>query len=208
MRQEAMELTRFGFEADYDVERLDGRPEGSVRKFRRPRHGTGTGELVLETGSESVWIKVTPVDGEPWVGDFECGPGGVTGLFATPSPEVLCVVTKGQGFWIPVQAPADYEIIRSIPIQEVLAVPNGRTLVFVDHTRLAAYSLNGLQWLTDDLSWDGLKVTEVTAEAVRGTAWDSPANLEVPFSVDTENGVSEGGSSPAKYGAGRTKGTT
>jgi hypothetical protein len=205
MRQE---LTRLGFEASYSVERLDGRPRGSVREFRQPRHGAEAGELVLETGSEYLWFAVTPADGESWVGGFECGPGRLTGLFAAPSPEVVCVVAKGQGFWVPVLAPADYEIIRSIPIQEVLAVPGKRILVFIDYTELEAYGPGGFLWRTERLSWDGLKVTEVTAEMIRGTAWDSPANREVPFSVDTENGASEGGSSPAKYGAGRARGTT
>lgn len=202
-----MELTNLGFEASYRVEQLEGRPAGNVREFRRPRRAAGAGELVLETDSGSLWFEVIPANGEPWVGGFECGPGGATGLFATPSPTALCVVAKGQGFWIPVQAAASYEMIRSIPIQDVLVVPGEPKLVFVDHTRLAAYGPSGFLWLTDDLSWDGLKVTEVTASMIRGTAWDSPANREVPFSVDTENGASEGGSSPARYGAGQARGT-
>lgn len=202
-----MELTSLGFKASYSVERLEGRPAGSVHEFRHPRGAAEAGDLILETGSESLWFQVIPVDGEPWVGRFECGPGGATGLFATPSPTALCVVAKGQGFWIPVLAPTRYEMIRSIPIQEVLVVPGRPKLVFVDHTRLAAYGPSGLLWLTDDLSWDGLKVTEVTAPMIRGTAWDSLANREVPFSVDIENGESKGGSSPAKYGAGPARGT-
>ena len=32
-----MEFTGMGFEANYCVERLDGRPRGSVREFRQPR---------------------------------------------------------------------------------------------------------------------------------------------------------------------------
>ena len=202
-----MELRSLGFEASYGVEELEGRPVGNVRDFRRPRRSVGAGELVLETGSESQWFEVIPVGGEPWAGGVECGPGGVTGLFATRSPTALCVVAKGQGFWIPASSPADYEMIRSIPIREVLVVPAGPKLVFVDHTRLAAYGPSGFLWITDDLSWGGLKITEVTAEAIRGTAWDSPANREVPFSVDTESGASQGGSSPLKYGAGQSRGT-
>ena len=202
-----MELTDFGFKVDYSVERLDGRPQGSVREFRQPRRGAGADELVLETGSEYLWFEVSPVDGEPWIGGFECGPGRLTGLFATPSSEVLCVVVKGQGFWVSVLAPGGYEIIRSLPIQQVFVVPGKRVLVFADYTELEAYGGSGFLWRTERLSWDGLKVTEVTAEAIRGTAWDSPANREVSFSVDTESGASEGGSSPARYGAGQARET-
>lgn len=202
-----MELTDLGFEANYSVERLDSRPRGSVHEFRPPRRSSGAGELVLETGSEYLWVKVSPVDGAPWVGGFEFGPGRLTGLFTTPCPEVVCVIAKGQGFWVPVLAPGDFEVIRSIPIQEIFAVPGKRVLVFADYTGLEAYGGSGFLWRTDRLSWDGLKVTEVTAHVIRGTAWDSPANREVPFAVDPESGASEGGSSPAKYRAGPSRGT-
>lgn len=202
-----MKLTDLGFAVDYRVERLDHRPRGSVREFRQPRRSARAGELVLETGSEYLWLEVIPVDGESWIGGFECGPGRLTGLFATPSPDVVCVVAKGQGFWVPVLAPGDVEIIRSIPIEDVIAVPGKRVLVFADYTELEAYGGGGSLWRTERLSWDGLKITKVTAEVIRGTAWDSPANRDVAFSVDTETGASEGGSSPAKYGAGQTKET-
>lgn len=202
-----MQLTKHGFEAGYNVERLDSRPQGGVHEFRRSRHGLDAGKQVLEMATESLWFKVSPLDSKSWIGGFECGPGGVTGLFATPSRQVLCVVTKGQGYWISVLDPANYEIVRSIPIQDVITVPGERKLVFVDHTRLAAYGPSGFLWLTDDLSWDGLTVTEITADTIRGTAWDSPANREVSFSVDTELGASEGGSSPTKYGVRRSSGT-
>ena len=202
MKQDPMELTDFGFEADYSVKRLESRPRGSVREFRQPRRRAEAGELVFETGSEYLWFELSPVEGEPWIGGFECGLGRLTGLFATPSREVVCIVVKGQGFWVPVLAPGDYEIIRSTPIQEVLVVPGKRFLVLADYTELEAYGESGFLWCTERLSWDGLKVTEMTVETIKGTAWDAPANREVTFSVDTESGASEGGSSPAKYGAG------
>ena len=201
-----MELTNLGFEAKYSVERLDSPPRGRVREFRQPRRSGRAGELVLETGSESLWLEVNPSDGESWIGGFECGPGRLTGLFATPSPDVVCVVVKGQGFWVPVLLPGDVEIIRSLPIQEVFAIPGKPILVFADYTELEAYGEGGFLWRTERLAWDGLKVTEVTAETIRGMAWDSPANREVPFAVDTESGASEGGSSPPKYGAGQSRG--
>lgn len=193
-----MQLGRFGFEAKYGVEWLDGRPAGNALEFRQSR--SGAGGPVLETHPESRWLKVIPADGEPWVGGFECGPGWMTEVFATPSPWVVSIVARGQGFWVPVLAPSDYETIRTIPVVKILSVPGSRRLVFVDHTRLEAYGPYGRLWLTERLSWDGLKVTEVTARSIRGMAWDSPANREVTFSVDMENGASEGGSSPSKYG--------
>ena len=196
-----MELTTFGFEASYRVERLESRQVDAVHYFVRPRRTASKTGLHLETRAESLSFAVTPHTGKPWVGTFEGGPGGITGLFATPSAETLCVAVKGQGFWIPVGAPATYQVIPAIPIKEVLVIPQRAILAFVDNTRIAAYGANGLIWLTPDLSWDGLRITSVSADGIRGVASDSPAGREVPFSVDATTGASQGGSSPASYGA-------
>jgi hypothetical protein len=196
-----VKLYTLEFDAHYDVERLNNRPQGNMYEFRCDRNPLNKGGLILEMDSDQLFFEVTPFDGKSWTGSFESGPGGRTGVFATPSAEVLCVVAKGQGFWIPVLSPTSFEAIRAVPIKEILTVPRRRILIFVDYTKLAAYGEDGFLWQTDRLSWDGLKITEVSADMIRGMAWDSPANQEVPFSVDAQSGASEGGSSPAKYGA-------
>jgi len=203
--RDAMKVTTQGFEARYHVEQLNAPPREGVQEFRKARLRHTTGELILETSPESLLLEITPVDGEPWVGSFECGPSGATGLYATPHPDVLCVVAKGQGFWVHVHAAPNFEIIRAVPIKEVHPVPGRNMLVFVDFTKLAGYGADGLLWQTDDLSWDGLKISEVSADVIRGLAWDSPANRDVPFSVDVETGASTGGASPAKRGTGRIR---
>jgi hypothetical protein len=111
------------------------------------------------------------------------------------------VVVKGQGYWVPVLAPAKFELIRAIPIKQVIPVADRSILIFVSYTRLAAYGVGGFLWLTGDLSWDGLEITDVSSKAVLGIAWDSPTGRRVSFSVEVDTGKSEGGSSPEKYGA-------
>lgn len=202
--ENAVKLENRAFEANYHVEPLEGRSRVEVYEFRRQRRLSGSGELILETVAKSRMFEVIPRDGEPWVGDFECGPGGTSGLYATPCADELCIVLEGQGFWIPVLNPAAFELIRSIPIKEVHAVPKGSMLVFVDFTRLAAYGANGLLWQTERLSWDGLEIIQVDEDVIRGLAWDSPTDQKVPFTVDTRSGTSEGGSSPARYVPGPT----
>jgi hypothetical protein len=195
-----VKLTTHGFDAHYHVERLDSCPRGGALAFRRPRKVSGARGLVLEVDSGSLTFEVLPFEGDSWVGDFEGGLGRTTGLFATPCANVICVVVKGKGFLIPVLAPTTFEIIRSIPINEVLAIPESGMLVFVDYTGLAAYGKDGLRWVAENLSWDGLKSVEVAGGVIRGMGWDSPANSYVPFRVDIESGAAEGGSSPAHYG--------
>jgi hypothetical protein len=72
-------------------------------------------------------------------------------------------------------------------------------MLFVDYTRIAAYGVAGFLWNTDELSWDGIELTEVETNLVRGLGWDSPAGRKVQFSVDLSTGSVAGGSSPAMY---------
>ena len=101
-------------------------------------------------------------------------------------------------------APATFELVRAIPIKEVIPVIERRVLIFVNFTRLAAYGVNGCLWRTGELSWDGLEIGEVGAKTVQGSGWDSPAGRRVPFCVDLDTGKAEGGSSPIRYGAGKS----
>lgn len=198
----AMNIETFGYRSDYAVEVLTVAPE-HVRlvRFQRKRVAP-SGGLNWQTqpsGSERL-VKVSPTEGESWAGLFEPGVGRVTMVFATPSPSVVCVVVAGQAYWVPVLAPEEFEEIPINPVELVRPVPGGQVMVFMDFTRLAAYGPQGRRWLTEDLSWDGLEITEVTTNCIRGLAWDSPANRKVEFCVDVMTGASTGGSSPKTYG--------
>jgi hypothetical protein len=65
--------------------------------------------------------------------------------------------------------------------------------VFGDHTTLTAYGRTGLEWRTKQLSWDGLKILEVTADAIKGEGWDAPEDRFVEFNVDVRTGSHQGG---------------
>lgn len=196
-----MLLTTSGFGANYRVDRVSGPVPIGVREFRRPDPVmTPAAGIALRTTSQHVVLQVTPEGGEQWVGEFWGGVEGLDGVFATPNADTLCVVVKGQGYWVPVREPTAFDAVRSIPIKRVLLVQTPAVLIFVSYTRLSAYGPQGFIWATEDLSWDGLEILDVAAGTVRGTAWDSPAGRNIPFSVDIATGKAEGGSSPAKYG--------
>jgi hypothetical protein len=198
----AVLLTTSGFDANYRVDRVNGPAPIGVSEFRRPDLVTKPAAgIELHTAAQKVVFKVTPEVGEQWIGEFWGGAEGVDGVFATPNADTLCIVVKGQGYWVPVREPTAFDVVRSIPIKRVLPVQNPAVLIFVNYTRLSAYGPQGFMWTTEDLSWDGLEILDVAAGTVRGTAWDSPAGRDTPFSVDIATGKAEGGSSPAKYGA-------
>ncbi|GIW85606.1 MAG: hypothetical protein KatS3mg107_1266 [Gemmataceae bacterium] len=193
-----MTLVTFGFPTTYVAEEQPySRPSIS---FHSPKTQTAQEGLVLETASgPKMRVKVITGQGEVWVGEFEPGPGGLTGIFATPCPDDLCVVNAGYAYRVPTLTPEGYEFIPAIPVKDVVRVPGKDILVFVDYVRLTAIGPAGLLWQSPDVSWDGIRLVEVSSASIRGLGWDSPANREVEFVVDAETGHTQGGSSPTHY---------
>jgi hypothetical protein len=198
-----MLLSTLGFAANYRVRRVNDPAPTGVRDFRQSDGVAFRDGITLQTNSKDIVIEVATSGGERWRGRFWGGAEGLDGVFATPHADVLCVVVRGQGYWVPVNLPTSFEVIRAIPVRHVLSVQDPELLIFGSYTRLSAYGARGFMWVTEDLSWDGLKDLNVTGGTVRGTAWDSPAGRDTAFSVDVVTGEAEGGSSPAKYGASR-----
>lgn len=155
--------------------------------------------MMLQTSGDVRKLSVVPDRCSPWTGTFDAGPEGLSEVCATPNPDVVCVVAKGQGYWVPVDHPAKYEAIPSMPIINVFSSTEHGIIVFQDHTRLVGYEKSGFLWKTERLTWDGLEIDEVTDSQIKGTGWDSPQDCRVAFSVDLFTGQSEGGSSPPKY---------
>jgi len=203
-RDNFMELDRLEYWNNYDVNVLlaEPAPANTHSFFPKRVPPSEAGELALEiptNKSDWLFLKLQDYEGGSWTGEFEPGVEGISGLYATPSESVLCIVTRGQGYWVPVCTPQTYEVIPSTPIKKVIAVPEAELMIFVDFVRLTAYNADGFAWQTDSLSWDGLKIVEVLRHEINGVAWDAPDNKEVPFSVDVKNGSHTGGSSPETY---------
>lgn len=178
-----------GFPHAYECEVLLGLPgEGPAPlAFARPSQATH---------SEGVVISVVPAVGERWLGNFQYGNEGASGVFAFPNPDVLCVVARGQGYLVNADRPSVFDLVEANPIKQVLSVPERELVVFVDYTMMVAYGTDGLAWRTGHLSWDGLRITSIGSLSIDGFAWDAPAGKEVRFSVNALTGSHTGGSSP------------
>ena len=198
-----MELNAFEYSYNYDVSVSLGGPEPDqkyVFKLARPTTYP-TNALVLEVpllSTDWLTLRVETSCGTVWDGVFEPGVEGISGVYATPSENVMCVVVKGQGYWVPVDSPGTYEVVRSTPIKQVFAVPDADIMIFVDFVRIAAYGAEGFAWQTDDLTWDGITITEISTEVIRGVGWDAPNDSDAPFTVDVASGSHEGGARPQK----------
>ena len=141
-------------------------------------------------------VEVRPAAASPWMGVFAFGDVSASapnGVFPIRNSTKLCVVARGQGYAVDVEEPTSWERIPGVPILQVVSVPARRLVVFATFTDLIAYSEAGMKWRTARLSSDGLEITEVTDDVIRGSAWDASVERAVEFAVDLESGTHDGG---------------
>ena len=183
-------LVDLSFRHDYTVEQIEEIPTGNDIKHVLFPEGSANYALM---------IKVTPRKGSPWVATFARAydsPQALTGILSCPSSEHVCVVSGGGGYIIRASDPDDRQKIPLVPITDARLIKGKGLLVFANFTSLAAYGVGGLLWQSSRLSWDGLRITEVTSEHITGLGWDSPREQEIEFVVDIATGLHHGGSSP------------
>ncbi len=190
------------FSHQYEVEIVDewsGCPN-QVRRIYFPRAAEGGGS------SGGLLVEVTPRIGDVWLGVFASGyrsPASLSKVFSCPNEKCVCVISSGTGYIVRVDKPGTWEEIKLHPIIDARSILDRSLIVFASFTELVANGTAGMVWRTARLSWDGLKIIDVTSEVIRGLAWDSPLNKEVEFTVNLRTGQHEGGSSPDKYSISR-----
>ncbi|RKG57205.1 hypothetical protein D7X30_20935 [Corallococcus sp. AB011P] len=183
------ELTNPGFHGAYTWEVLDEGPGAQ----NSPRHffpGNTAG------GQNGLLVQVTPAGGAPWLGMFAFGNAkgaGVSSVLAMPDPEKLCVVSRGAGYLVTARDPSAWEAVQVMPVTDVRAVPSAGVVVFADFTEMVAYGAEGLRWRTKRLSWDGLKIIQVTERSIIGEYWDMRTEMMQTFEVDLATGAQKGG---------------
>jgi hypothetical protein len=147
-------------------------------------------------GQDGILVEVRPEQGEHWLATFAFGkiaPKGASGILTTPDPKRLCVVAQGEGYLVSANAPMSWERVQATPIIDVRAVPAQAIIVFAEFTRLIAYGPGGLKWKTKRLSWDNLKIREVTDTFIKGEFWDIRTEAMASFVVDLATGTHQGG---------------
>lgn len=109
---EALDLA---FPAHYRVRLLGESPGASVHRWDFARGGR-----VVDDG---VLIEVITERRAPWIGLVANGPESVaaahTGVYSTPSVATLCVVARGDAFFIEAAAPENWWVLDQSPIVAV-----------------------------------------------------------------------------------------
>ena len=145
--------------------------------------GTRTG------GKDGLLLRFTASNGDQWSGCFAFGDYGLCGVFASPDPDSVCVVSNGTGYWVHVNAPEKSSEMHALPIRDVRIVTDARILLLADFTSISAFGSDGQLW-KHRVCWDDLRIQEIQEGIVRGIGFD-PTNRKqsvAEFAVELATG--------------------
>lgn len=116
-------------------------------------------------------------------------PAVPTGLWSCPGLDDLCAVAGGYAYIVSTREPERFTQIAFRPVLEIRALPEHKLLLFAGHRALLAWGADGEAWQTPRLSSEGLRITEIAGDALRGFGWDLMTDREIPFTIDLRTGA-------------------
>jgi len=164
-----------------------------ARQFTYPLQVAGEEDAMARGALQ---VLVHPAAGGSFLATCALGfkdPAMPTGIFACPNPREICAVAGGYAYVVDTASPECSTHIPLKPVAEVLVLAGQRLIVFVGFHTMVAWGREGLAWQTARLSSEGIRVTGVEAEVLRGFGWNLMTDKEVEFSVDLRTGGHTGG---------------
>ncbi len=140
------------------------------------------------THREGVVVSVSQSVGPPWVGNFQCGDGSLSGIYPMPSGHHLAVIARGQGYILDIDRRVLDGLIAVDPVVEVQLSRELNLLLCISHTDMVAYSPAGIVWETGRIASDGIRLIASAPEGIMGEAWWTEEEAWVPFVVDPATG--------------------
>lgn len=162
-----------------------------ARQFTYPTNIAGE-EDALARGA--LLLSVKPRTGGSFLATCALGftdPAMPTGIYGCPHPDELCAVAGGYAYLVDTLEP---DCCTLLPLKPVVMVREaGNLLLFIGFHAISAWGRTGLVWQTARLSWEGLRIAEITRNEILGYGWNLPTDREVEFRVDLETGSHTGG---------------
>lgn len=187
-----------GFAQSWKAEVLAGAPMiAPARQFLYPMEIAGE-EDALARGALRVMVR--PRTGGAFLATFALGfrdPSMPTGVYGCPSADELCALAGGYAYVIDTAEPGRCTLLAMKPATSMVSAEEAELLLFTGFQTLLAWGVGGLRWQTGRLSWEGVRLTEISATEARGFGWDLMSDKEVPFTVDLTTGRHTGGAFPA-----------
>src|SRR5277367_5102973 len=102
-------------------------------------------------GLDGPLLEIELSDGTTWFAVFSDGfrkGNFVSGIFHTPDPDTVCVVTRGKGSWVNTASRTSLDI-PTIPIRQVEATST--IMMFASFSSVSAFGTEGLLWKSGGL---------------------------------------------------------
>ncbi len=174
------------FARRWEAEILAGRPLIlPPRHFVYPKQAEEVERGALE-------VVVRPVGAEPFLATCALGfrdPAVPTGVWAAPKAEEMCAVAGGYAYVIDTTAPERFAMVAYRPVLEVRAVAAKGLLLFVGHYSILAWGAEGMAWESEKLSDEGVTITGIEGDVLRGMGWEMRTDRETGFAVDLGTGL-------------------
>ena len=174
------------FARRWEAEILAGRPLIlPPRHFVYPRQAEEVERGALE-------VVVRPAGAEPFLATCALGfrdSAVPTGVWAAPKAEEMCAVAGGYAYVIDTTAPERFAMIAYRPVLEVRAVAAQGLLLFVGHYSILAWGAEGMAWESEKLSDEGVTITGVEGNVLRGVGWEMRTDKETGFRLDLRTGL-------------------
>ncbi|MDR3738787.1 MAG: hypothetical protein P4L40_07165 [Terracidiphilus sp.] len=164
-----------------------------------PRHFTYPATVEeVERGALEVLIQPAPdlegrsPDAESFLTTCALGfhdPSVPTGLWSTPQPTVLCAVAGGYAYLIDTGAPERFTMLPYRPVFAVLPAVESGLLLFAGNRSILAWGAHGVAWESPKLSDEGLTLTGIEGDVLRGLGWEMITDKETPFVLDLRDGA-------------------
>jgi hypothetical protein len=178
------------FPHEYECKQLHELPGGSPQRHFYYPGGSSAG------GADGLLVRIQPENDLSWSATFAFSSfvrTPIAGIFTMPDPQRFCVVASGAGYLVSANDPALWEPVDADPIIDVRPIHSHGIIVFANFTSMVAYGKSGVAWRTKRLSFDSLRITEVTGKFIIGEYWDIRIEGMSNFVVDLSTGTSEGG---------------
>lgn len=178
--------TDLTFPHTWKAEILSGRP-----LILPPRHFVYPLQVEeVERGALEVHIR--PKAAGPFLATCALGfrdPIVPTGIWSSPNPEEICAVSGGYAYLIETSAPERFTMLPYRPVLQVHVAVEAGLLLFVGHKAILAWGAKGEAWQSSKLSDEGVTVSAIEGQTLRGRGWNMITDRESPFLLDLRRGL-------------------
>ena len=147
--------------------------------------------------SEGYVVKFFKSNGDEWVANFKPGWTDYNNIFDFPENNIIVVIAGGQGY---IMNPEEHKpkMTFGLTIKDIIQKDDGSLICSDDIHILVLDNKSGEYWISDRISWDGIKDLKLVDNKVFGRTFD-PTNENKPwsdFELDLESRIIKGGSFP------------